>query len=806
MKAAHYRILHKGQQVWPEDGKWFDFSGSINAIADIPEIEIQAELNDTIEFQIYATSSGENTDDQRIDLTFFPELFVLEHETSATVAIYDAVKMYPQMDGYYTALPGGRFSYELLDVKNDFAPMSCNTFTKAWNNQLYDTIHGADTTFKHWGSEVCPQLTPDWGAQIRFVAPEEGLGTLTFSPASGAYDAEIYCRVRLNGVTVWPKTGEWQMLPLNRTALTVQLSGLPLKKGDNIEIQKYSTQSVGSNYGVLKILFQKGSSELPQHGVTVRNPNATITTYTPYESKPIPYPGDSYVPITGPWEFLTMTRSGDGFVDVPCNAFTPGWDNNVWNTSTWAGYYFWDAEQYVTTNIPKNQGIALSFTVPETSELYLQTLAEVVRESRVGTIKLRVVQNGENIWPESGWASIEHPVTGQDDKITVPVIKTSAEKGDVIRFEVYCESQEDGGMRFRFGKILISDVLVTATDKTWYSNYKEYCTQVNLDPYWSYEYSPTVTNPVFSKMENWHSSWGYFYASGYDWLGCNGDRLWVADEYERHGYGIAAYTFNVPKGGYLTLAKTRIQPDDSINMRVRITHNGDVIWPEDGGWKAAVSFEPIMTQETIYEVEEGDVLRFECTMATDAPAKKGGQVSWPLDFTLGNTSNSDMLGDSLDLYDGLSIEDALMFKEMSSLHEFDVAFAANQKQAEKNEITVIEEPSENIDNGIIAEKEQKEEKENENEQTDGGITQTKTSSKPVKPKPTAENDGGNGLTSGKAPGKKVVTSKKIVYTYGLPTWAILLIVFGGILLASGTLFVLYKKRLIFKKAVFLRKR
>lgn len=151
--------------------------------------------------------------------------------------------------------------------------------------------------------------------------------------------------------------------------------------------------------------------------------------------------------------------------------------------------------------------------------------------------------------------------------------------------------------------------------------------------YWKYQYSLDYENPVWNELDV-YSGDGYWYSSEVNrGLGLSqGARIRISnknDALSSIGKASVCWAFYVPETGTITLGSNTASNYGTVEGyygMVRITKNGTEILPECG-WQAldgtAVSF-----KDTLIEVVEGDVIRFEVTSNKYVENGDGFHVLW----------------------------------------------------------------------------------------------------------------------------------------------------------------------------------
>lgn len=172
---------------------------------------------------------------------------------------------------------------------------------------------------------------------------------------------------------------------------------------------------------------------------------------------------------------------------------------------------------------------------------------------------------------------------------------------------------------------------------------RQYTTSDNQsdNEYWRYEFAEDFSAPDWKELTSkdswgaWSSkSLGYRYAS----MPSNGNIWFQNKENTMDSLGIPAlaYKFIAPYDGNITLYSTATHLNTSTanyNCRIRVTKNGENIYPESG-WKDVVYNEPIEFSGLDIELKTGDLLRFEITVNNHLDAECVAKINWNPYFML----------------------------------------------------------------------------------------------------------------------------------------------------------------------------
>ena len=269
-------------------------------------------------------------------------------------------------------------------------------------------------------------------------------------------------------------------------------------------------------------------------------------------------------------------------------------------------------------------------------------------------------------------------------------------------------------------------------------------------------------------------------------------------------YGIVAAAWTSMKDGYVKLRKREVGLHGYSNddMRLRITLNGEKVWPADGDWAYLRADQKVVIGEEIFQVAKGDVLRFEATMVENAGDNHGGYAIWDpsLVFSLtkpeagGSGDNSPSASDLLNIFYGLSEEDIARYQRYESLGDtaqFDDGYAENKLLADK---MANREPDADVEEPPIDY--------NDPEEEGPAEPGEPPLEPPESPESSEPGDVNSSIPEETTQQKKKTVVQRRVVTVGLPPAAVVGIAVGAVVLAGGVVaLIILKKRgiLRFKK-------
>lgn len=744
-------------------------------------------------------------------------------------------------DGAYTPPnPPGRWEYQILEAKQGdggwlFNTLDCNYYMKTWGQYLHLSGANAGYHFDPAGINFENHVTngTNYGMSLNLNSPMEGLVKLKLSMGTDAIprEAALHLRITKNSETVYPAGGGWAIAgskQLNAQAgidFTLSKLVFDIAKGDDVRLEFFlegkelpaTVMSTLFEYSLTKTTEPVTGDDLPDpdpepegepetdEPVPVIGANARFTSYTALLGHPLKgleasYSGE-YQPEEGTWNFELLDVADNMRVYTP-DYITMGWDSYLYSRSTNAGYHIRKAG--VSAELKeidgKSYGVSLRLVSQLTGTASLTTAAGL--NSGKGTVHARILKNGEQLWPAEGWA------TGAG--VGIPILSLNLEKGDEICLQAYGSGLETGSVTVDLGTPSLTVVDNIDTEKTLFSMSTDFLAGLNLDPYWSYEYSLDNVNPTFKKLELYDTGWSYHLASGARYIGCGAEGyLWVSNEkgdiqVPENKYGIVAAAWTSMKDGYVKLRKREVGLHGYSNddMRLRITLNGEKVWPADGDWAYLRADQKVVIGEEIFQVAKGDVLRFEATMVENAGDNHGGYAIWDpsLVFSLtkpdagGSGDNSPSASDLLNIFYGLSEEDIARYQRYESLGDtaqFDDGYAENKLLADK---MANREPDADVEEPPIDY--------NDPEEEGPAEPGEPPLEPPESPESSEPGDVNSSIPEETTQQKKKTVVQRRVVTVGLPPAAVVGIAVGAVVLAGGVVaLIILKKRgiLRFKK-------
>lgn len=774
MAAGRYRVLKNGKPVGTTNDGWNDFTITVSdlAIEAGDEVSIQFAADAATTIQLGATSVSILSDHQSGNQPGDSAYYADRGNPYGTDAY----------TGAYTAKPG-IWNYNVLTA-DTFHTQAVNYYDSKRDRFLYHDTLGAGYQFAN--SNLTAVVTDQAGVSLQFTSPVDDRFCLATAFKMLGTDAKANAHIRIlhNDTQVWPASG-WHTVEEMATgdSLKIPMLDVDLAEGDTVRIEVYAEEMTegGKAVGSLKwnlgmpLLMHNPVKAYVSTDVTAQIYNAG--TYNPFGS--LTYDGP-YTPAEGRWNYELYDVENDQV--LPMNQYKRSWDYYIHHGESTVGFHVKNGS--ASTEIKKRDGklygTSMRFVSPVDGRIkFLGTPAfSAVPQSDKVTAYFRIQANGKTVFPaKGGWEKLNQAKYGSDFKD----ITLELSLGDQVEYQLYLDSQEESASAtISLGTASAIVLEREITDKDSFNVNTDFTPQYQISPFWKYEYALNKQKPQFRQMESYNGSWNFWLASGTKHLGLSSSQFWIFNDNKSGPFGIVAYAFTAPKGGYVKTAPAKPGFTSKMNGSIRITLNGKTVWPAEGGWERAAPSTSV--PQLIFKIEKGDVLRFEATLDDDMKAPWATYLNnWNPRFTMHKNDPSNM--NSKDIYAGLSGEMLQYFKDMAAEKgeaQFDIDFLSNQALAEKNKTPTTTTPS-----ATTPESEPTEEPLPPPDDGDGDGEETITTTEPTEvPEVPDEKD----------PPRK----KKVVYqiiTTGLPVWAIVLIsVGGGVLVVGGvTLLVLYKK-------------
>ncbi len=781
--SGSFRILKNGEKIYPASGDW---AAATEDTVKLEDIELAA--GDTITIQGYTSDGSAMNFGLPSILVTGSHKDLNDPNGEAFYATYADPFEGDEYTGSYTQ-KAGLWEFDTLNGST-FETAPVNMYDSTQSRYMYNKdmegagYHFARTALVWADLKTATDGTP-YGISLQFTPPREEVTNYDMQSAfqlvnSTTKTAKIHLRVTKNGENIWPTDAEWS----EQTIAAGQDLSFPYLefsaiKGDSIRLEMYATDIMDGETPANDITINMVATKVLVSNTEIFvAKDATARIYQSYNYNPygtLAYNG-VHIPSQSRWNFEVLDVANNEV--IPAGEYKRSWNSNLYYRGDYlTGFYItkWDVSSLLKYQNEQPIGLSVNYESPADGEVTISgspSLYSVDAMTEGATVYFRVRINDETIFPaEGGWEAL----TKENTRSQFGEYKADLKIGDKVYFEAYVMSADgvsEASANLNFTIPTVMSVENTNPNKEKFSIAGDFTNSYQISPYWSYEYTLDYQNPDFKKMESFNGGWGNLWMVNGMNMGISANRMWIKHSLLNSGkVASIAYTFHNPRDGYLTFSDARINMRNTDKAYIRITKNGETIWPEGSDWlemTGSANFE-----RTIYEVKAGDIFRFEARLGEDSDDSQ-----WEVDVVWGQTityskTDPDSIT-STDIYEGVDEQLMALLQKFDSSIQFDVNYLENKWKAENPEIE--ETPSrpsrpsggDTIDNSTTIE----DDDEDEEQTTD--------------------------------PTQQVVRRKKTYVTSGgIPIWIIVVSAVGAVLLiaAAVTLIILKKKGILFAQAL-----
>lgn len=673
---------------------------------------------------------------------------------------------------------------------------------------LSNAENGAGYIFDITNSRFSYKFTTDSdsynGMSLKFIAPKDTADQeydMSVVADLTKVNGDIYYRVTLDGENIWPTDKKWNKQTASGSGvLNFPLLEFEANQGQEICLDIYSTSDATMN---LNSPYIKVTSKTSYLTADVVASMYSLKNYNPFQttaySGTVSLPSDSRwnlevfevtygdTDIIGPTKMVDNYNSGSNYLFSHSTDLSTG-IRVIPGTNTLAEIY---------ADGTKSNGISYRFVSPIEGKVTLVGAPSIQAGFYLNydtELYFRIIKTTdtgvETVWPTDGEWAVGDKTTGGVTGFRN--VTTDVKIGTEISYQVYCKSNKITEKTVLYAgslgdpAVLIVDSI--SDSKTKFNVNNDWTPYFQISPYWSYLAATDPANPNWFELASYDESWGNMYLISNGVSGGimrNGTRSNRDNDYwklsgKHHAY---ATQLRVPKTGYITIKSASITSSLLPGLaRITLTRDGVTtnLWPEgDGNW-TEVNMAKVAQPELMLEIQEGDLIRFESTIASDfdtgssAYAGKSLYISWPNALEWSKV-NPETLGDK-NIYGTLEENMLQHFKDLAQQmgkNQFDQDYEANKYLSENPPVEDYEEELPEDDFGDDYENYEPEEPVADNE-------------------PEADDNDEND-----APKHKKKVYKYIYYTGGLPIWAIVLICVGAAVLVAGItilIIILVKKK------------
>ena len=633
------------------------------------------------------------------------------------------------------------------------------------------------------------------GLSLEFIAPSDNTfeffsGLQIVSPDGS--EADVYVRITKNGETVWPAEGGWKKTENAAVDqdIIIPMQYLELVEGDGVALQIYA-ENIASADKTVKVAL--AAPRFRVHDVVQGNTDFTAYVYSAGVQRPfigMDYTG-SYYHSEGMWNFEFLDFFPDGEkTDTPVAVIGDDFSVNKLTSdlgNTGANYQIGDSSTTVVSyaevdssgNRVQTTGQSIRFVSPLDGEVEIvgtPTVSSLVSGQKA---YFRILHNGEAVWPaEGGWEELDSENTRSGfagQKITIA-------ENDEICYQFYTDADDQAILAmsnkratatFKLNPAVVYYEYISET-KTSFKFLTDITTGLQLSPYWKAEYKMSRENDQWLQLEKYHASWKF-------WLDSTESMGWSTEYTQawiKNGFGetvrpVLSATYTAHATGYINISNISLAVSNNVvrfPASVRITQNGQKIWPENEEW-ALVDLEnkPVIS-DLKFAITEDDKIRFEVSPAE--PMEVGAadlRIDISPQFTY--TKYDEVYSKDNDIFGMLDKETYNYFKSLASAQ-----FDTNPESTMKQSADFLAALAQRNKNWL--------EKISGSSQENSGSTSSSETITIVKP----------GTPDQYIPGtdsKIIKRRKKVVTTLtgGFPVWGIILIVVGSVLVGGTTVFL-----------------
>lgn len=443
-------------QVWPEKD-WYTKAVSEREPVTIPYAEIQANKGEKILYQVYA--ENENNDIVKVNLAspaIIAEKPISIFETDFSAEIYNAFDYftYSHVDGYdgkYYPMEN-RWNFKFADITNldnikVFDPDKLRTDLNF--DYMYSKEHGSRPQYRFNPNtnqiDVRGDITKDRNISsvIQYVSATSGDVKVNAAPTVDLITVNgviAKYRVLLTSVkdgktsTVWPLNGSWEILSNEKKTSECIGLDLNLAVGDKLafelywdvpeaELDKYlAQQNEDAQYWVpeyaIKPMVVKYTA-IDENKTAFSATNQFVRQYLVSPYWRVQYATDSNNPK---WSNATLYRW----------VYWLNPSENYMGINTSGVYWMQNFESSLDT--VKSPALAWLFSVRKDGVIQMSSTKKIqfpATSDQNYDAELRITVNNKNVWPESGWNTLNH-----DEVLKLEDVSFEVKAGDEVRFEV----------------------------------------------------------------------------------------------------------------------------------------------------------------------------------------------------------------------------------------------------------------------------------------------------------------------------------------------------------------------------------
>jgi len=628
-KNAEIRLTKNGEQIWPENG-WESVTDAVVPV----ELDVSYQKGDKIEWQVKADAEAA----VELGVPSITDVYHVTDYNDATVS-YQALYGNPFSDkefsGAYKRYENEAWLYDIADV-SDLTAVNYIIPDK-YNSQNGKYLYNENTQTGYYfkntlEAELKNSDSGKYGISLGFKVPRTDAFVFRtgLRIATENATAKLYARLIKNNDVVWcgnSDSGWYSDTAVSGVDVKIPLSELELDKGDIVRLEIYAEEITVDSQNAEKIRVSLVSPELfSESAKEVSDPNIEAKVLYAYEEFPyysIAYTG-KYAPMENRWnyEFATFGENVEKFSPD----YYDGKEVDLYSSNvTDAPHYKLKTKTVVLTPASVNaKGINLRYTAAVEAETIFQAVPKITEGKENGNVKFRILSNGKNVWPaDNDWEIL---TSEAGESAIADRLSLNLKAGDNVEIQIFAEPTENTN-----GNVTVTlDTFAAVVSYKQISknvyNLKGEQTVPQLDPFWSYEYTIDPENIKWKRASDYGSGYHNIPGAGYNGITpvtaifglttCSG----LTDLCEETGgtVPIVAATLNIPRDGFYKMSSdaARIYATGEMTPKIRITVNGEKVWPEDKKWEIVEKPVDSFANMT-FELKAGDKLRFEASAAED---------------------------------------------------------------------------------------------------------------------------------------------------------------------------------------------
>lgn len=689
--AAELRLLQNGEVV----SDWASELVNIAVVAaadDVFTVEIRG--CESVDFEAFGFEIiGRNNNQGSPSDTAYYALFGEPYDED-----------YQDYKGKYTEDVLSCWRYYLYDVES--ANIAKTEYYDAPAHKLMLNENSA-LGYSFTTHNLMADISEEYGVSLGFTSPRDDIFNFRTGLVIETANVTATLNARLIKVsgtdgavtTVWPAEGGWYSKTVSTgEEIDVPYAEFNLNKGDDIRFEVYAEGSTAEELQlnlVSPAAVQDVVTSLSGGECSARVFYAA--SYSPY--KYFNNYSGNYIPMENRWNFEFFDAGAD--LDSTDTFLPTYFSTGNYNELIYKGVSSWPAYKFAGNNVstsPSRQketgqstGTSAQFVSPISGSVAitgapsLQTVMPLEGSGVAFRIRMIKADTGEvtTVWPSNGedWEKLSN-----DNKLSMlQDISVDVNVGDEIRFETYVYADDEDAMtEYTASNNLRATVNMTAaiviydyieTEKTNWSAMSGFMPNLQISPIWKIQYANDSNNPVWKNATRF--SWNYWLSNENTYFGISsGCRMWIQNKsgsLDSLGTPAVAYAYYPQNDGWLMMGasnkstlQTVTSSSDTMTGLVRITLNGENVYPEGGGWLEAKT---ATFGDVEIEVKKGDVVRFEMTTNEHLAPEEQVYVYWNPSFTYQKYRN--VYSETNDIYNMLDDKMLAYFMALSGAEEFD---------------------------------------------------------------------------------------------------------------------------------------